>query len=110
MEEMLQQFFTLASVATFGGASGAVYVLTNTVRILFNTASPIPAFIAVLLISYLGALSSGALTEPLAYFVAFLNACLLFLTALGFQTTTRSRQEVPPSGAETRVKWRTPWL
>ena len=79
------EFFTAGSIATFAGATGAVWVLTNVFRVLLKRDSILFGFIVSLMISFVGAYAAHTLTSLVQVFLIFLNGCLLFLTAAGVQ-------------------------
>lgn len=80
-------FFTHASLATFGGATLAVVVVTNTMRKAFKITTPIVPLAIALVVAYVVAGVTGALHQALDFLIVFLNGCLLFCTATGAQET-----------------------
>jgi hypothetical protein len=76
------QLFTAVNIGSVGIASGAVVLVTNTFYKLANLPQKWTAFCTALVIAYLIVFIS---TSPQWYdwIFAFLNACLLFCTALG---------------------------
>lgn len=75
------EFFTLASLATLAGASGATWVVANTLWLVFRAPPLLVGFFTAQAICHGLVALSGA---PLfAYAIAFINACLVFMTALG---------------------------
>lgn len=115
MSNAVQNFFTIESFATFGGASLIVLVLTNTYRKLTKQDHAIIAFLAAELVAFVGAYEAHSLTCPVQYFVAALNGCLLFCSALGInETATNVTAPLPPPGSvkpqgAKRVKWLSSW-
>jgi hypothetical protein len=117
MANIVNNFFTLASLGTLAGASGAVVVVANTYRTLTRTNSVYPPFVVALAVALLGAHYSGKLGGIDEYAIAILNACLLFCTALGMngsivgiRNRTRSpRGGVKPHGGQP-VAWLSPWI
>jgi len=110
-----KDFFTANSIGTFAGASAAVWVLSNVFRVLFKRDSLIFGFVVSLLIAYLGMYAAGTLTGLLGYSLAFLNGCLLFLTAAGIQgfatEAARGRNDDTLNlQRRTKVKFLTPWF
>jgi hypothetical protein len=111
----VQNFFTIESFITFGGASLIVLILTNTYRKLTKSDQPLVAFIAAEIVAFIGAAQSNTLTSFGQYFVAFLNGCLLFCSALGInETAVAARAPKPPSdiqehGEKKPVKWLSSW-
>jgi hypothetical protein len=114
MTNTVQNFFTIQSFATFGGASLIVFVLTNTYRRLTNHDTPWVAFIAAEIVAFVGAAQSHSLGDWFQYFVSFLNGCLLFCSAVGINqtataaTTPRSPSDIKQQGAKP-VKWLSSW-
>jgi hypothetical protein len=79
--EIPKEFFTLQSMLTLTGATGAVYVVCNTIQAAFDFN---PKWLALLL-SQLISLTGVALTggQGLDYFVGVVNGCLIFSSAAG---------------------------
>jgi hypothetical protein len=117
------EFVTIESLGTFAVASGTVYSIANTIRILFNWDSKLPAFFASVMVSTLAvSLSHNDLDLLSKIVVILINSCLLFLNALGLQTQTSNKSpvsssQIPPentTGPEPwsepkRVTWLSPW-
>lgn len=108
-------FFTLASIATFTGATGAVWVFGNTFRVLFKRDSKIIAFIISLMVAYVGAYLGGTLNSVAAFFLVLLNGCLLFLTAAGVQgfaseAATPQETHKPKLHGKENIRFFTPWF
>ncbi len=75
------EFFTLQSMLTLSGATGAVFVISNGLQRAFNYN---PAWLALLiaqLIAVLGVQQSGG--SGIDYFVGFVNGFLIYCTAAG---------------------------
>ena len=106
-------FVTGASIATFGGATGAVWIIGNTVRVAFHRNWPALPLVTGLVVAFLLAGTTHHLHNPLDYFLAVLNGCLLFLTATGVQQASNADVK-SVEGAQRQgrqlVKWRTPWI
>ncbi len=83
--EQAREFFTVASIATLAGASGAVLVVTNTLRKLFGMNALRTCAGASLIIVGASAYAAGVLTSMLGFVLALVNACLLFCTVVGMQ-------------------------
>ncbi len=88
----IENFFTLTSIVSFGGASLALVVMTNTLRKLTGWNSPWIPFLGSLIIVVVAAYQLGTLKNVLDGFVVLLNACLLFCNALGIN------EGIAPSG------------
>lgn len=112
--EPVKELFTATSIGTFAGASGAVWAISNVFRILVGRDSVILAFIIALIVAYVGGYAAKALTDPVAYFLVFLNGCLLFLTSAGVQgfasTALRGQPEGKAKLQGKDVKFFTPWF
>ncbi|WP_447963190.1 hypothetical protein [Nitrospira sp. Ecomares 2.1] len=79
--EVPREFFTLQSMLTLTGATGAVFVVCNAIQAAFNFN---PKWLALLLsevISMAGVALSGG--HGLDYFVGLVNGCLIFSSAAG---------------------------
>lgn len=98
MNNQPQDLYTVATLATFVGSSGAVLVLYNTFRKLFTKDSVWVAFIISLIVSFVVAIGTDALGGVLSLFLAFLNACLLFTSASGAQEIVASNSQVSTRG------------
>ena len=85
MDTTPQELYTLATLGTFAGSSGAVLVLYNTFRKLLKRENLWIAFVISLIVSFVVAFTTSALSGLVGYFLAFLNGCLLFTTASGTQ-------------------------
>jgi 4-amino-4-deoxy-L-arabinose transferase-like glycosyltransferase len=80
-----QDLYTIATLGTFAGSSGAVLILYNTFRRLFNKESVWIAFIISLTVSVIVAIATSSLTDLAGFFLVILNGCLLFSSAAGTQ-------------------------
>lgn len=97
-----QEFQTTASILTFGGASLAVLIISATIqRVLAKTWIGIP-FIISLGVGGVVAWYSKSFNphSALDWLVAFVNCCLLFLTATGANELAAQR----PAGGFTQQK------
>lgn len=116
MSEGIKDFFTPVSVATYAGATLAVYVFSNTVRKLFGRDSVWISFVIAMLVSFIGAYSAKLLQlEVVSVFVALLNGCLLFLGAAGAQETIAYNAvpkptDVPKQQGRKPIKWTSSWF
>lgn len=107
-----QDFITLQSLSTFGGASVAVWVLSNTLRVLLNQNSRWFPFSVSMIISFISTNLAGTAENiiSLQYSItAILNGCLLFLNALGLQTTMIAEPPQIEEQGDKKVKWSTSW-
>ena len=109
MSDTLNELFTLQSFGTFAGASGAVAVLTNTLRRLTGSTRLIWPLGFSLAVAITGALIADKFSGAVEWLVTALNACLLFLTATGGNEVLAA--SAAPSGpAQPRAKGGpTPW-
>lgn len=80
-----KDWFTQASLLTFVGATGIVFVVNNAFRLLFHIEWIAIPFLLSVAVVVLGASSVGTLKKPVDYVIALANASLLFLTAVGGQ-------------------------
>jgi hypothetical protein len=95
-----ESFFTLDTFGTAVGCSGAIVIVTNTVRTLSRRTSPLIPFIISLIVGFLVAgVFAGKLHSAVDWLLAFLNSCLLFTMATGGQeTAATARQAQGPGG------------
>jgi hypothetical protein len=81
-----ESFFTLDSFTTVAGSAAAIMIITNAIRRATRLTTPVIPLIASL---FVGFLAAGAFANKLhtleGWFLAFLNSCLLFCTAVGGQ-------------------------
>lgn len=115
MDTTVQNFFTPSSIATLGGASVAVMVISNTLRTLFKWNSPFVGFITALVVAFLAALISGSLHGLVDFIVTIINGFLLFSSAAGIQETAiRASQgqaiASPESRTQEPIKWLSSWF
>jgi len=75
------QFFTLSSLGTLAGASGATFIVTNTLKTAFGLA---PKW-AGLVVAQVICVGLAIMTQRSGsdYVIAVLNGCLVFLSAAG---------------------------
>ena len=76
------QLFTAVNIGSITIATSAIIVVTNTLYTLFRLSQKWTAFIMALIIAYLNVIFTQ---DPWWYdwVLAFVNACLLFCSALG---------------------------
>ena len=115
MADPVQSFYTLQSLATVGGASAAVIIISNTYRKLSKSDSVIPPFVISLIISFVGAFEANAWLGVTEAFLILLNSCMLYCSALGVQETVVSVVNRPPPGTISEqgkepVKWLSSWI
>lgn len=112
-QNVVQDFITLKALATYGGATTAVFILNNTVYRLGGPRSVWVPFIVAQLVAFIGAGSAGAITSLGAAFIVLLNGCLLFCSALGaneaMSSTDRPPGQVKLHAGEKR-KWLSSWF
>jgi 4-amino-4-deoxy-L-arabinose transferase-like glycosyltransferase len=113
-QAVIHDYFTWQALGTLTGASVAVIIVSNTMRVLFKRDSPWVGFLVSVLMSFIGAYYSSSLISGLDYVLAFLNACLLFCTATGMNQAAVETKPTPegqpkPYGAR-KVNWLSPWL
>lgn len=108
MDTQPQELYTIAILGTYAGSSGAVLILYNTFRTLLKKESLWVAFLISLVVSFVVAISTNALTNIAEYFLAFLNACLLFSSATGVQEIIAQPQ--PPGPPINLHKFNSSWL
>jgi hypothetical protein len=79
--EIPKEFFTLQSMLTLTGATGATYVVANGCQVAFNFNPRWLALAIALLISLFGVHQTGGTGSD--YFVGVINGFLIFCTAAG---------------------------
>jgi hypothetical protein len=93
-----ETFFTTDSFATVAGCTGAIILVSNTVRRVTRLTTPLIPFAMSLVIGFVvaGGLA-GKLNTPMEWLLALLNSCLLFCTATGGQeiAVTGSQGKAP---------------
>jgi hypothetical protein len=93
-----QEFFTAASLGTFVGATGFVFVISNVLRRALGPDSRFIPICVGLIVAFVGAWTTGQLGAPLDVLVAFANGCLLCCTAGGATSAIVSTLEPHPAG------------
>jgi hypothetical protein len=104
-----QDFIGLKTFGTFAGASGITYILANTARKLLKWDSPWPAFLSAEIVAFVGSYLLGNLSSGGQYVLAFLNGCLLFLTASGAQEGIAGAAR-PAGAVKVHGKGPVPWV
>ena len=79
---LLGQLFTAVNIGSVTIATSAIIVVTNTLYTLFRLQQKWTAFAMALIIAYLNVLFSD-IPQWYDWVLAFVNACLLFCSALG---------------------------
>lgn len=116
MELSTQEFVTTTSISTFAGATAAIYFVTNAFRILLKKNIPLLSFIVSLGMSYLLIYISRPNTlDIVTIILGFINGCMLFLSALGVQSSTSHFGETTTGTRTTThsssgVKWFSSWF
>jgi hypothetical protein len=130
MQQLPEEFFTVESMATLVGASGATFVIANGVQAAlgFNPRWFALAVAQVIcLVGVYAAHSAADAATPVDYFVGVVNGFLVYWTAAGATAMGRRRAdgsaddavahglEVPPErgsgrGSRRRRSFLTPWF
>ncbi len=107
-------FFTWTGIGSLTAAVAAVVVVTNTARHLLKIDSPWVAFVVSMVVVYSLALVNGVLHGPADYVISFLNACLLFCTAVGANQSAVAgagqRSGDPQAYGQRDIHWLQPWF
>jgi len=106
MAEIPHELVTVESLATYGGASGIVLLLTNTVRKLVKLDSPWVQFICSELIAFTVATMQHTITGVGTGVITFLNGCVFFWGALGMNETVVSAAAPKPAPSTTKLQGR----
>jgi hypothetical protein len=94
----VDQFYTLQSIGTLGGASGAVLVVSKLVgRFTPLHAAPVAAIFS-LLVAIAGASQTGTSFSFSGIIVIIVNTALLFSTATGLNETIAAGAREKPTG------------
>ncbi|MBO0935996.1 hypothetical protein J2I47_05505 [Fibrella sp. HMF5335] len=94
-----KDFFTVASVTTFAGATGITYVIANGLQKAFDFNPKWLALAIGIIVCELGAALSSA-SGVADYLMAVVNGFLVFNTAGGM--TSLTGPPAPPAGGTTR--------
>jgi hypothetical protein len=109
---MPDDFFTIESILTFGGATLAVTVLTVTITGLFNIEPKIVAIVLSLVIAIYGTYETGNGTVG-EYFLAVLNGCLIYCSVSGINViaagTKKGGTNGKPFGSSTNENKKFGW-
>jgi hypothetical protein len=90
--EIPKEFFTLQSMLTLTGATGAVFVICNGLQAALNFNPKWLALAIALIISILGVVQTGG--KGIDYFVGVVNGFLIFCTASGATAITGNRPDL----------------
>jgi hypothetical protein len=109
--EFTEQFFTIGSLATLAGATGATLVVTNTAKQAFGFSR---AWFGLLIAQVICVgLAIQAKRSGSDYVIAVLNGCLVYLSAAGASDAAGGKQQAgdraTPRGPEALPKpqgWR----
>ena len=97
---MANEFYTLASLGSLAGATGATVVITNALKTAFDLS---PKWLGLLVAEFIcvGGLFAAGAVHSSDWFIAALNGCLVFATAAG--ATSAGNAAVGGSSGSTRV-------
>jgi hypothetical protein len=95
---MAQELFNLATLGTFAGATAATVVVGNTLQSVFNLSAKWLTLVLAEAIVLLVAVFTQT-SELSGYFVAVLNGCLVYSSAVGLNTMTSKTPPSEPSSA-----------
>lgn len=82
-----QDFINETTIATLGGATTAVVVVSVVLRRVFGVNHPGVPLMMALLISFGLAFDADSLDTAMGWLLALVNACLLFCAAIGANET-----------------------
>ena len=100
--ELPKEFFTLQSMLTLTGATGATYVVANGLQAAFNFNPRWLALVIAQAISFFGVYSAHG--EGSDYFIAFINGFLIYCTAAGATSvSSKPHVNVRPRGEDAIV-------
>lgn len=101
---MAQELFTLANLGTTAGATAATVVVSNTVQSVVNRSPKwLALVVAQVLVLSVTVFAGTVLVSD--YFLAMLNGCLVYCSAVGINTMTSppaqpGGQAIPRSATE----------
>jgi hypothetical protein len=78
-------FFTPESMTTLAGATAITWIVSNAVQAAFNLNPKWLALVIALAVCFVGTMLKDTHTNS-DFFVAFINGCLVYLTAVGTST------------------------
>ena len=116
MDHVPAEFFTVQSMLTLTGATGATYVICNGLQHAFNFNPRWLALAIALAISMFGTYLNASRASD--YFVGIVNGFLIYCTAVGATQVTAPRADRgTPMGADHRGvvasgkrRFRSPWF
>jgi hypothetical protein len=103
------QLFTAVNIGSVTIATSAIIVVTNTLYTLFRLQQKWTAFAMALIIAYLNVLFSGT-PQWYDWVLAFVNACLLFCSALGLNEIVVSSKKTSGKDVEGPTGFFRTWL
>jgi len=107
---MQSEYFTWTSLGMLTTASGAVIVVTNTLRNALGLDRPWIPLVIALTLSFGFAWHGNQLNDLASALLAALNACLLFCTATGAnETIVRNRESASSGIAKPQVRKNVAW-
>ena len=109
------EFFTTTSIASLAVATTMVVVAVKPLNEIFKLPKKATAFAISIIIAYLNVvLKQNA--EPLDWFIAFFNGCLIFCTAVGMnefaanRSSTKRKQAFPTEDNTKRPSFFQTWF
>lgn len=103
------QLFTAVNIGSVTIATSAIIVVTNTLYTLFKLQQKWTAFAMAMIIAYLNVIFSSA-PQWYEWVLAFVNACLLFCSALGLNEIVVKSGKVQTKEPFTEGKFFKSWL
>lgn len=97
---MAQELFTLSTLGTLAGATAATAVVGNTLQSVFNIGAKWLSLAIAEIILVAVAFFNGSY-EASVYFIAVLNGCLVYCSAVGLNTMTSSPAASTPVARST---------
>lgn len=97
---MTNEFFTLSSLGTLAGATGATVAVTNGLRTALNLRAPWVGLVVPEIVC-LGVLFASGPTASADWFIAMLNGFLVFATSAGASAAGASAKRRP---APTKIR------
>jgi hypothetical protein len=100
---LTDDFFTPESMTTLAGATAITWIVSNAVQAAFNFNPKWLALVIALAVCFVGTMLKETHTST-DLFVAFINGCLVYLTAVGASTlpargaTAGAPQPLPAGG------------
>lgn len=103
MDDPINQFFTLESMLTLTGATGATLVVSNALQQLLNRNPKWIALIVAQTVSLATVYYSGA-TLGSDYFIALINGFLIYSSAIGASVFSNGTSSSPTARSSTTVR------